>query len=89
MGPHLVVNNWLASWSGTSFATPIVAGAIAHRMAVHNETAPVAWAALKLAADQKRRAAVSRRFPDRVGLRHPSETAAGAAPVRDHGRTVG
>ncbi|WP_162260158.1 MULTISPECIES: S8/S53 family peptidase [unclassified Terrabacter] len=52
-GPALVVNNWLASWTGTSFATPIVAGAIANRMAVHNETAAVAWAAIKLAADQQ------------------------------------
>jgi len=52
-GPALVVNNWLAAWTGTSFATPIVAGAIAHRMAVKNETAAVAWAALKLAADQQ------------------------------------
>ena len=52
-GPSLVVNNRLAAWTGTSFATPIVAGAIAHRMAVENETAAVAWAALKLAADQQ------------------------------------
>jgi subtilisin family serine protease len=52
-GPSLVVNNWLAAWSGTSFATPIVAGAIANRMAVENETAAVAWAALKHAADQR------------------------------------
>jgi subtilase family serine protease len=36
----------MASWDGTSFSTPMVAGLIAARMTTHNQTAKDAWAFL-------------------------------------------
>lgn len=51
-GAQLVVNNGLVSWSGTSFATPIVAGLIANRAQTGGPggsgmTARAAWEELK------------------------------------------
>lgn len=52
--PDAEFRNWLASWDGTSFATPLVAGLIAARMTKRGETASAAWAALYRKATSQR-----------------------------------
>jgi subtilisin family serine protease len=52
--PDVEFVNWLASWNGTSFATPLVAGLIAAHMSSHDESATTAWQHLLSSAGNPR-----------------------------------